>query len=155
MSESLADIVRNLKDDIALFQKLDDHEVEHIIPYLQLARYEKGDVLFNEGESGDFVGFIAEGALEVKKQTDYKDKKIVIALLNKGSFVGEMSLVDEKQRSATVVAVEPTEIVIFKNESLDSLVNGHPQIAIKILKGLNKVLAVRLRKAIERLTFVF
>jgi CRP-like cAMP-binding protein len=155
MSESLADIVRNLKDDIALFQKLDDHEVEQIIPYLQLACYKKGDVLFNEGDSGDFVGFIAEGALEVKKQTDYKDKKIVIALLNKGSFVGEMSLVDEKQRSATVVAVDPAEIVIFKNESLNSLVNEHPQIAIKILKGLNKVLAVRLRKAIERLTFVF
>jgi CRP-like cAMP-binding protein len=144
-----------LKDELKIFNLLTDEELEQIEPYFEVIRCTKDKTLFKEGDPGDFVGFITSGKLEVKKHTEFKGRQIVLALLTRGSFVGELSMVDDQPRSATVVAQEDSELVILKRTDFESLMQKYPFIGIKILKGLNRYLAIRLRKAVDRLTVIF
>ena len=156
MSDTLKSFIEANKDHLILFKLLSDEDVGLVLPFLEMKQCAKGSVLFNEGDSGDYIGIIVSGKLDVKKQTEFKGGQLIIASLKEGSFVGEMSLVNENEpRSATVEASEDSELIILKRESLDALSEKHPAIGIKILKGLNHVLAVRLRKTVERLTSVF
>ena len=156
MDNSTREFIFSIKDDLILFHLLDEEEVAQIVDHFDSALYRKGTVVFNEGDAGDFIGFIISGLLEVKKQTEFEGRQIVIATLKKGSCVGEMSLINpHERRFATVVALEDTELVILKRDALDSLIHKYPRIGIKILKGLNQVLAIRLRRTVERLTSIF
>ena len=156
MENALREFICNKKEHLFLFCLLDDEEVDKIISYFKIVNYRKGDILFEEGDTGDFIAIIFSGLLEVKKRTEFKGRQIIIAALKEGSFVGEMSLINEKEpRSATVAAREDSEVIIINRQALDSINENYPQIGIKILKGLNQILAIRLRKAVERITDVF
>ncbi len=156
METKLKEFISSNKDQLILFNMLNEGEVEQTIPYFELVKHKKGDILFNEGDEGDYIGIILSGALEVKKHTEFKGKQVIIASLKEGSFVGEMSLVNDKEpRSATVAASEDSELLVLTRDSLDSMIDQHPSIGAKILKGLNQVLAIRLRKAVERFASIF
>lgn len=149
-------LLHQIKDEIKIFQTLDDRELESVVPCCETVQYKKGAVIFREDDPGEFMGFVVSGKLEVKKETEFKDKQIIIALLGKGSFVGEQSLFDNHQlRSVTVTAVEDTELIILRREAFRQLISTSPHIAIKILQEIIRILSIRLRKATERLTTIF
>ncbi|MEW6109556.1 MAG: cyclic nucleotide-binding domain-containing protein, partial [Nitrospirota bacterium] len=152
---NLLDLIYSLKDEMQICRSLADDEIQKAMPCFELVNYNAGTVIFNEGDPGDFMGFVVSGKLEVKKETDFKGKQIILALLGKGSFVGELSAFDSLPRSATVVAAEDSQLMLLKRETFLALIHNHPQIAIKILQGIIRVLALRLRKTTERLTTIF
>ncbi len=76
--------------------------------------YEKGSVLMREGESGSESFLIVKGKLQVDKQ--HAGKLIPISTLRKGDIVGEMSLITSERRSATVTALEDTEVLVLTQE---------------------------------------
>jgi CRP/FNR family cyclic AMP-dependent transcriptional regulator len=138
-----------------IFSFIQDDDADKIIPFFDIVDYSVGSVVFKEGDSGDFIGFVVSGKLEVKKQTEFKGNQLIIALLSSGASVGELSIFDQHQRSATVEAIEDTTMLILRNTSLDALLQQHPYTGTKLLKGLIRILALRLRKATERLTTIF
>ena len=101
------------------------------------------------------MGFVVSGKLEVKKQTEFKGNQLIIAILGSGALVGELSIFDRHDRSATVEAVENTTMLILRNDTLDNFTHQHPFTGIKLLKNLIRILSLRLRKATERLTNIF
>jgi len=151
---SVKEHINTLRDEI-IFYLLDDEDIDKIAPFFELCDYPAGSIIFKEGDPGNFIGFVISGKLEVKKQTEFKGNQLIIALLTKGAMVGELSMFDKRQRSATVEAVEDTSLIVFRSESMESLMQQHPYTGIKILKGLIKILSLRLRKATERLTNIF
>lgn len=151
---SIKEHINTLRDEI-IFYLFDDEDIDKIAPFFEMFDYPAGSIIFKEGDPGNFIGFVLSGKLEVKKQTEFKGNQLIIALLTKGATVGELSMFDKHQRSATVEAVEDTSLIIFRSESLESLMQQHPYTGIKMLKGLIKVLSLRLRKATERLTNIF
>ena len=156
MDGNLKKKILTMKDELMLFTLLNNEEIEMLIPYLELLLYKSGQTLFEEGETGDFLAFIVSGRVQAKKHTEFKGKQIVLATLEKGSLVGEMSIVNPGEpRSASVVALEASEFVIVKRDSLDALTEEYPLIGIKILKGLIRILAIRLQKADERFSIIF
>ena len=138
-----------------IFSFIEDDDAEKIIPFFDLVDYPAKSVVFKEGDPGDFIGFVVSGKLEVKKQTEFKGNQLIIALLSSGALVGELSIFDQHKRSATVEAVEDTTMLILRNKALDALIQQHPYTGIKLLKGLIRILSLRLRKATERLTTIF
>jgi len=84
-----------------------------------------------------------------------KGNQLIIAILTRGALVGELSIFDEHERSATVEAVEETSILKLRNEAFDALLRDYPEIGIRILKGFIRILFLRLRKTTERLTTIF
>jgi CRP-like cAMP-binding protein len=156
MERKTKDFIFGLKDELMLFHLLNDEQMEKVVPYLEIIDYPKGSLLIKEGEYGDFLAFIVRGKMEVKKQTEFAGKQIVLATLSRGSLVGELSFINsEEPRSATVVALEDSEVVILRRDALDNLTREYPEIGVLILKGMIRILAIRLRKAVERLSYVF
>jgi CRP-like cAMP-binding protein len=155
LSNDLFKLIHHLKNELPICALLDDHEIQKVIPCFELVKYPAGTTIFLEGDPGDFMGFVVSGKIEVKKHTEFKGKQIVLAILGKGSFVGEISTFDHSPRSTTVMALTDSELIILKRETLDSIMQQHPQTGIKILQGIIRILSIRLRKTTERLTKVF
>ena len=156
MENSIRKFIFEHKEELMLFDLMNDDEMEHIIPYFEIVHFRKDTTLFSEGDHENFLGFIVSGLIEVMKATEFKGNRIVIATLSKGSLVGGMSLVNvNAQRMVTAVALENSELVKLKRDDFDKIIETYPHTGIKILKGLNQILAIRLQKCFERLAAVF
>ena len=133
------------------FNFLTAEEIEELCPYLELCEWPADAVVMQEGESEDYMGFVTEGKLAVKKQTDW-GKHIIIAILEEGSMVGEGALIDKEPRSTTIVAMEQTRILILAAQKMDELILNRPTLAIKLMKRILHIIRVRLRNAGERIS---
>ena len=123
-----------------------------ICPYLQVKVCPDKAVLMEENEASDYLGFLAEGRLAVKKETDFKGKYIILAILEKGTVVGETEILGHGPRSSTVMAVEESRLLTLTDESFDLLLKEAPPLGIKLLKRIVYIMSLRLRKAGERLS---
>src|SRR2546428_7956523 len=129
-----------------LFAELDDRELASIAAVAKVRRYAKDDVVFHADESGDIFCLIKEGQVKVTMISP-EGKEIILSMLGAGEFFGEMALLDDEPRSATVIATEPLEVVtIWRNDFLQILQENF-SIARKVLAELSK----RLRSASNRI----
>ena len=148
--------LHSMKDTSRIFRLLNDKELGIVYPYLEIESYTAGTTLFHEGDPGDSIGIIISGKVRVMKEMAPSKKPLILATLGCGSVVGEFAMLNEKaSRSATVVAQENTELIILKRQVLLSLIQSDPSTSIKMMAGLNRIIALRLRKAEERLTRIF
>jgi hypothetical protein len=95
-------------------------------------RFKKGATIIHEGTTGSYAYLIVSGSVEVSKKVG--DEKLVLSRLVKGNIFGEMSLVDDKPRSATIVALEDTEVKVITRERFESMLEQNPRTVIPLLK---------------------
>ena len=130
----------------AFFAELDDRELASVAAAAKPRRYAKDEVIFHEDERGDVFCLIREGRVKVTMISP-EGKEIILVILGPGDFFGEMALLDDEPRSATVVAIEPLEVMtIWRNDFLQ-LLSENFSIAKKVLKELSR----RLRSASNRI----
>jgi CRP-like cAMP-binding protein len=130
----------------ALFAELDDRELASIANVAKTRRYAKDDVIFHADESGDVFCLIKEGQVKVTMISP-EGKEIILSLLGPGDFFGEMALLDDEPRSATVVATEALELVTIWRSDFLQILGENFTIAKKVLAELSK----RLRSASNRI----
>ncbi|MDA3956526.1 Crp/Fnr family transcriptional regulator [Oceanispirochaeta sp.] len=94
--------------------------------------FKAGAVIFCEYEPGDSFYLIQSGKVKIVKIFGAIEKTIDI--LQPGEFFGEMALLEEAPRSATIIATEETKLLEFNRENFQILMLGNPQIALKLLK---------------------
>ena len=135
-----------------VFKFLTKEEVVEICPYLEFRSWSKGHVLMNDGEQGDFMGFVLDGKLAVKKETSFPGRFTLIAILDRGAMVGEISAVDRGLRTATVAAMEDVSLLVLSCDDLERLIAEKPALAFKVLKRIFHVLSIRQRRAHDRLS---
>lgn len=135
---------------IPMFDSLKPEELRLATQYMNLTDAASGEVLFKEGDKGSYVCFVVDGALEVIKGAD-TGHQVVIATLGKNRSIGEMAVIDDFPRSATVRAQKPTTLLILTREGFESILDDHPRTGVKILKGLARLLSQNLRKTSSRL----
>jgi CRP-like cAMP-binding protein len=114
-----------------------------------LTHFEKSHVLFREGEGGDDMYIIQSGRVAIKKKV--KDGDATLAVLEKGDFFGEMSILERLPRSATAEVVEPGDLIVISSEVFGGMIKANPEIAIRMLRKYS----IRLRetnKQLEQLT---
>jgi CRP-like cAMP-binding protein len=130
----------------ALFSELDDKELAAIAAVAKSRHYAKDDVIFHADESGDVFCLIREGQVKVTMISP-EGKEIILTMLGPGAFFGEMALLDDEPRSATVVATEPLEVVTIWRSDFLSILQENFSITRKILAELSR----RLRKMSNRI----
>jgi CRP/FNR family transcriptional regulator, cyclic AMP receptor protein len=108
---------------------------------ITLNRYEAGDVIVQENDYGETAYIIEEGQVKVSKQLG--EQKVHLAYLGAGETFGEMSMIDEKPRSATVAAVTETVVSEIRRDDFFNSLQTDPKVALTLLK----VLFERLRQA--------
>jgi CRP/FNR family transcriptional regulator, cyclic AMP receptor protein len=150
-SQDAARLISDFIANIPMFDDLSIQELELLSERMNLVYLDAGDALFREWDMGDFVCFVESGTVEMLKKCG-PDKYTVIATLGRGRSIGEMSIIDNSPRSATLKALTSVRIVTFSRPSFESLLVTHPGIGVKLLKGLARLLGHNLRKTSSRLS---
>ena len=147
---NLSKAIIDLLIDIPIFDTLNSDELKIISKYMNFMDFEPRETIFKEGEKGDYVCFVTEGSLDVLKKNE-KGREVVIASLGRGRSIGEMSVIDDFPRSATVKARVKTTLIILTRKGFEQVLEQHSQIGVKILKGISRLLSMNLRKTSSRL----
>lgn len=135
-----------------VFSFLTTDEMGELIPYLEFREWQPSEVVMKNGDPGDFMGFLIEGKLAVKMEAIFPDKYILVAVLERGSMVGEVSVVEEGERHATVVAMEKSRLLILSRENMELMLRQAPSLGLKLFRRIIHVLGHRLGKASDRLS---
>jgi CRP/FNR family cyclic AMP-dependent transcriptional regulator len=134
------------------FGFLIEAERKEIGSYLQVKLCAAKETLMRENETSNYLAFLAQGRLAVRKETDFQGKYIILAMLEQGTVVGETEILGHGPRSTTVVAVEDCRLLTLTDECFDRLLDDNPALGIKLLKRIIYIMSLRLRKAGERLS---
>lgn len=103
--------------------------------------YKKGTVIFKEGEIGEKMYVIHQGKVKIYRDIDGVER--ILAVLGKGEFFGEMSILTRRPRSATVEVVEDAIILEMREVELEEFIRAEPSLAIKMMG----IMAKRLENA--------
>lgn len=98
--------------------------------------FEAGAIIFSEGEPGNEMYLIKSGRVKVIRSEKTGTK--VLSILGAGSLFGEMALIEAKPRSATVVAMEKTDVLILTFSDLEQIISGKPEFLFKLIRVLCK-----------------
>lgn len=129
---------------IPLFRQLDYKEVVTILTIISVRAYGPGDDVITEGEVGDELFVVLTGSVDVKKGGR------TLATLKKAKHFGEMALLDNEPRSATVMAAEHSKLMVIQREDFHSLIKREPSIGVKLLTSFCLSLSERLRDTSAR-----
>jgi CRP/FNR family transcriptional regulator len=132
---------------VPLFAELSPEELERIGKVAIPRRYPRATRVFHEGDAGDACYIVREGACRVTRE--HRDgRAITLANLGPGAIFGELAMFDGGIRSASVEAVEDTELLALPAPDMRALLRDHPELAEKFVVAL----ARRLRAANERIS---
>jgi CRP-like cAMP-binding protein len=138
--------------EIVLFKDLTTFEIIKVNKVTKTRNFKSDEIIFKEGAIGDSLYIVKSGSVRVTKLDDGGEEK-VLAILNPGDHFGEIALVDNHPRSATVIANEDTELIQIQADDFNKLLESDKEIALKFYKSFVKVLCTRLRDTNESLTF--
>ncbi len=128
-----------------LFARLDGRGLRRLAGLCVPRTFQVDEEIVSEGSTGLGLFVITAGRVEVVKGTG--EDRVVLAELGEGDIIGEMALVDDQPRSATIKTLEPTSCLLITRSSFQSLVDQEPDIAWCIVP----ILATRIRALQEEL----
>lgn len=135
---------------LPLFDAFKTDELDMLARHMHFAEIMRGEHLFVEGDRGDFMCFVVRGLLDVLKKSTNGDHRVV-ARLGKSNTIGEMSIIDQSPRSATVVARQPSVVIILTKRGFDILTHDHPALGVTLLKAIMRLLSVNMRLTTSQL----
>lgn len=139
---------------VPFFDRINHEEIKVIAKHIAMMDVKKGDILFNESDKGNYLCFIVSGILEVIVKKEATGEDVVIATLSKGQSTGEMAIIEDMPRFATIRALDDSKIYILSKSAFELILTKHPHIGIKLLKGVAYVLSNNLRHTSIKLASV-
>ena len=107
--------------------------------------FQKGSVLFREGEAGKEMFVVHQGRVNIAKTVGGVEK--ILASLGPGEFLGEMSILSGKPRSATATCAEDCKLLVIDAKTYEAMIRGNAEIAVRLIKKL----AERLQEADDQI----
>jgi len=118
---------------ISIFKGLDENQLKKITALIKRKSFEKGDILFNVGDTSDKLYIINSGKLKVYTYNK-EGKEQILYLLNEGDFIGDLSLLKSSKFNFASKALEKTNICMISKEDFDKIIKESPEITLKILE---------------------
>ncbi len=135
-----------LLHSVPVFSALGPEELQQVALLAVPRQFEAGEVVFREGDQSDTCYVIRSGRVRaIREHAD--GRTITLANFGPGDFFGELAMFDDERRSATVEALDRTEVVGILGGDMRRLLREHPDISVKLLAALGR----RLRETNERL----
>ncbi len=132
---------RNALAQSALVAAVPPDQLGGFIDRCTLVELAQGDVLFRQGDAGDALYVVVAGEVAVIADGP---PRIELTRLGESSFFGEIALVTEETRTATVQATRPTELLVFKRAAVEELCAAEPALLSVILAAVRERLVSRL-----------
>jgi len=149
-SQNTPSILIDMIMDIPFFAMLDSLELAVVAKHMNYYEIVMGETLFREGDPGDSVCFVVQGALDVLKQAS-TGKPVHLATVTKHKSIGEMAVIDEYTRSATVKARSDTGIVALTKSGFNAILEENPKVGAAILKKIATLVSMNLRRTSSKL----
>lgn len=134
-----------LLKDVPLFAGLSHRQLGKLLVKLFEKEYPLGETIFMQGEPGKALFIVLSGKILIFRSSQQGEEQL--ATLTAGGYFGELALIDDHPRSATVRAAESSVLLILYKSDFDDLIEGHKTIAIKVMANLLKALAGYVRAA--------
>jgi CRP/FNR family transcriptional regulator, cyclic AMP receptor protein len=128
---------------VDLFAGLEKKDLQLLATACQERKYSAGSRLIKQGDTGVGLYVITNGTVHITKATDPDKAEIDLGSVGAGNVLGEMSLLDDLPRSATVTAVEDVTALLLPVWEFRTTLRNHPDIALRLLSTLSR----RLRRA--------
>jgi len=127
---------------VPIFSELTDADIASMARLTSRRHCPKDTVVFFENEEGDSFFIIVDGRIKVTILGD-DGREVILSVLGRGDFFGEMALLDNEPRSATAIAVEDTELLSLHRNDFQGVLTDNRS----IMSALIKILTARLRRA--------
>jgi len=122
---------------VSLFSHLKEEELQRLAGQSRYCSFKFGDVIIQEGERDDRLYILISGKIKILKSYRTKKEKR-LRILEPPAYFGELALIDDLVRSATVVAIGDTKTLCLDKLNLDREIERSPIIAKKLLQMLNR-----------------
>jgi CRP/FNR family transcriptional regulator, cyclic AMP receptor protein len=146
----LKEAIINCLSGITIFADLNADELNTISEHMHVSRLEPGEIVFSEGDPGDEVCFVVAGTLDVLKLYDGGVEQQIAVTAPGGSF-GEMAVVADFPRTATVKARTDATLLTLTRQRLEQICVEHPEIGVKILRAIARLVSLHLRDTSQEL----
>jgi len=143
------------QDKFPFFRNLPEEEISQLLQFFTRHQAQAGEILWHEGDKDNQAAFILSGKLGIKKMTEFTNRHIIVGTYSTGSVVGELCLLTDNDRAVTAEAITDVELLFLSNENFEKLVSTHPELGLKLLRGLFKMTSKRLTKSYERIASIF
>jgi CRP-like cAMP-binding protein len=142
MALATVDILRK----VPLFTSLPAPELQAFAELCRERSYPKGSVIVFEDDPGDAMYLVVAGQVKVVLIAE-DGREVILSVLGEDSVFGEMSVIDDEPRSAHVIAMEDSMLLVLRREDFQNRLRQSPDVAIALLRELSR----RLRRADEKI----
>jgi CRP/FNR family cyclic AMP-dependent transcriptional regulator len=137
---------------VPLFSKLSEEQLQLLQPCLQQRRYPRNSLIVRVGEETDALYIILSGRVKVQI-SDEQGHEVILAIMGPNEYFGEMGLLDDQPRSASVETLEACEMLRLSKSGFMACLKDNPDLAMIIIRNLVKRLRAADRK-IESLALI-
>ena len=130
---------------VPLFSQLAPPDLQRVVELARDRSYPKNSVILFEDDPGDALFVVAKGQVKVVLIGD-DGREVILSVLGQGEFFGEMALIDDEPRSAHVIAMEDSDLLVLRRDDFEGILAQSPKIALALLRELTR----RLRRADEK-----
>lgn len=128
---------------VSIFAELDTNDTGALERLARRRSYAEGEVIVSEAERGDALYVLLTGKVKVVLYGESGREVILSTFREPGDFFGEMSLLDDEPRSATVLAMAPSTLLVLSRADFRAHLARHPRVAVQVMTELSR----RLRRA--------
>jgi CRP/FNR family cyclic AMP-dependent transcriptional regulator len=128
-----------------IFQGLSEDKLASVARCAIMRRAPRGSTVVNAGDRTDFVYFVLTGSLKVLV-SDEDGREVILTMIGQGEIFGEMGVVDEEPRSATVTAVTPADLVTISKADFRRILQENFEVSLHLMRNLARRLRVADRK---------
>src|SRR5690349_18411600 len=131
---------------VPLFAHLSDADLNRLAEAARERNYPRNSVILFEDDPGDALYVVATGQVKVVLIGE-DGREVILSVLHEGNFFGEMALIDDEPRSAHVIAMADSNLLVLRREDFQRRMQESPNIALGLLRELSR----RLRKADDKI----
>jgi len=124
-------------NSIYIFSELAQSDADILIQHSQTRTYPANSILINEGDHSNSMYVIQEGEVKVYA-SDENGKEIILQILRAGEYFGEMALVDDEPRSASVITVTPVKVIIISKADFKNCLASNSEVAFNLIRAMTR-----------------
>jgi CRP/FNR family transcriptional regulator, cyclic AMP receptor protein len=138
-------VVTDILQKVPLFSELAPADLERVAEISRERVYPRNSVILFEDDPGDALYVVAQGQVKVVLIGE-DGREVILSVLGEGEFFGEMALIDDEPRSAHVIAMNDSTLLVIRREDFQGILRQQPSIALALLRALSR----RLRRVDEK-----
>lgn len=121
---------------VSLFEGLPEADLKELSNLATVRSFPRNTIIISEGDNSDSMYVVLAGKVKVYLSDD-EGKEIIINILKEGDYFGELALLDESPRSASVMTLGDCKFAVLSKHAFDECLKANPQIALQVIRGLS------------------